>query len=587
MDSQKRLILALGLCFLLTVVWSFFFRPQPPVVDAVDAGSELAAVPPPPSASADGGLAAAVPLPDGGVGAAVAAGAPVELPPLRELEVKRDVANYKFSTAGGGLTGAPLHGEKMREQPKVGLREGFSLLTGGGRPDSPPMDMAVPASVAALPLSVGITGERPMSTRTRYAVEEADGKLTFTGSENGWEVTKVVTFPKEGYELRYDVTVKNAGAAPAAAELALHYGRAVAAGSEEKGSIFGSVGNLSRAACMVGDKFEHLVPGSTVAEQKGPVHFFGVDQQYFLGAVFPLSALDGRCAMVATETAREAVAYFPLQLMPGQAVTRSFGVYIGPKDVELLRTVGLKAVGEQGNSDWKPLLDKTVDFGFWAVICNLLLTILKFFHGITGNWGVAIILLTLTVRMAMVPLAHKSMMSAEAMKKLQPKMEELKKKYPDDKQKQNEEMMKLYQEAKVNPLGGCLPLLIQMPIWIALFTTLRTSFELYREPFFGPLWFDLTYKDPIYFLPLALGVTQIVTMKLQPQMTMDQTQARMMTFVMPVMFTLFMLNYPSGLTLYIFTSNLFQILQQYTLRKYIERKGAAAAPVTPVARRNR
>jgi YidC/Oxa1 family membrane protein insertase len=171
------------------------------------------------------------------------------------------------------------------------------------------------------------------------------------------------------------------------------------------------------------------------------------------------------------------------------------------------------------------------------------------------------------------------MVSAEQMKKLSPRMEEIKKKYPDDRDRQNMEMMKLYQEAKVNPLGGCLPLLLQLPIWAALFTTLRTSYELYAEPFFG-VWSDLTSKDPTYLLPLALGITMIVTQRLQPQMTMDKSQAFMMAWLMPIFFTAIMMNYPAGLSLYIFTNNLLSIVQQYALRKYLARGAPTPAGAT-------
>jgi YidC/Oxa1 family membrane protein insertase len=203
--------------------------------------------------------------------------------------------------------------------------------------------------------------------------------------------------------------------------------------------------------------------------------------------------------------------------------------------------------------------------------------VLKFFHGLTGNWGVAIILLTVGVKVVLLPLTHKSLVSAEAMKKLQPQMEQIRKKFADDKERQNMEMMKLYQEAKVNPLGGCLPLLFQLPIWAALFTTLRTSYDLYAEPFVNPIWADLTYKDPTYLLPLALGITMIATQKLQPQM-MDATQAKVMTYGMPIFFTAIMLNYPAGLALYIFTNNVLSIGQQYALRRYLESTGQAAVP---------
>lgn len=179
------------------------------------------------------------------------------------------------------------------------------------------------------------------------------------------------------------------------------------------------------------------------------------------------------------------------------------------------------------------------------------------------------------VKVALLPLTHRAMVSAESMKKLQPEMEKIKAKYPDDREKQQLEQMRLYQEAKVNPLGGCLPLLVQLPIWAALFTTLRTSYELYGEPFFG-VWADLTYKDPTYLLPLALGITMIVTQRLQPQMMTDPGQAFLITWVMPIFFTVIMLNYPAGLALYIFTNNLLSIGQQFALRKYLERTGQAA-----------
>jgi YidC/Oxa1 family membrane protein insertase len=381
----------------------------------------------------------------------------------------------------------------------------------------------------------------------------------------------------------------------------------VVPGTEEKASFFGGVGNESVASCAVGDKVHKRVPGNDDEDPlTGKIRFFGVNQQYFLAALFPLEgATEGRCTLVATESSRRASVHFPLSVAPGQELTRRYGLYIGPKDVELLATVPdrLKESGlvsEPTVTGWTasfsssryPGLEETVDFGIWAAICNVLLAILKFFHNLFANWGIAVILLTVLVKLVLLPLTHKSMVSAEAMKKLQPQMEEIRKKYADDRNRVNVETMKLYQEAKVNPLGGCLPLLLQMPVWIALFTTLRNSYEIYREPFISPVWTDLTYKDPTYMLPLLLGITMIVTQKLQPQM-MDPTQAKIMTYVMPVFFTAIMLNYPAGLSLYIFTNNVLSIAQQYGLRKYLERKGIAAprvpatAPKTERARNER
>jgi len=163
------------------------------------------------------------------------------------------------------------------------------------------------------------------------------------------------------------------------------------------------------------------------------------------------------------------------------------------------------------------------------------------------------------------------MSSMEAMRRLQPQMDALQKKYENDKEKLNLEKMKLFQQNNVNPFGGCLPLIVQMPVWFALYRTLQTSFELYREPLFGFWISDLTTKDPYYILPAVMGVTMFITQKLQPQMG-DPTQAKMMLYFMPAFFTFTMLGLPAGLTLYIFVNNLLSIAQQ----KYLQHKFAKA-----------
>jgi YidC/Oxa1 family membrane protein insertase len=573
MDSQKRLLVALGLSFLLTMVYVTFFV-KPPVDASPDAGAV--------AVLADAGfVAVAAPVPvlsapvdaDGGV-AVVAP--PVEVPPLVKVVRERKAAHYTFSSEGAALVRAQLQGHKMREQPKLTLAQGLGTLVGKKVPAPPQMDLGVPVAGWAAPLSVSIEGPQPLPANTFYKVTDlANGGVEFVGVAGPWQVKKTLEW-RDDFQLNLTVEVKNLSAAPAAGELALHVSRGIDPTNEEKGSFFGGIGNQSRTACLVGEAFEHIIPADEVkppSEFKGPVHFYAIDQQYFLSAVFPLDApRDGRCVLTATPTGRQAVGYFPVSLAPGQAVTQVYGVFIGPKDVDDLAKV---SASSQAGGGYRAGLEKTVDFGIWAVIVKVLLVVLKFFHGLTGNWGVAIILLTVLVKLVLLPLTHRSMVAAEAMKKLQPQMEVIRKKFADDKERQNMEMMKLYQEAKVNPLGGCLPLLFQLPIWAALFTTLRTSYDLYAEPFLNPMWADLTYKDPTYILPLVLGITMIATQKLQPQM-MDATQAKVMTYGMPVFFTAIMLNYPSGLSLYIFTNNVLSIAQQYALRRYLERTGKAA-----------
>jgi len=192
------------------------------------------------------------------------------------------------------------------------------------------------------------------------------------------------------------------------------------------------------------------------------------------------------------------------------------------------------------------------------------------FYGFVHNWGVAIILLTVLVKTLLYPLTVKSMQSMQEMRKLQPEVEKLKAKFGDDKEKMNQAVMQLYQQHKVNPLGGCLPLLLQMPLWLALYATLQTSVELYRQPF---LWIhDLTAMDPFYVLPLAMGISSFAMQKLSPQPA-DNAQAKMLLYFMPVFFTFIMLKLPAGLTLYILVNNLLSIAQQ----QWLMRKDARAA----------
>jgi YidC/Oxa1 family membrane protein insertase len=599
MEQQKRLLLGLTLSFLLWMAALYLFPetfrgappPEPTAATAVDGGTPpaSAAAPTPPAAPPPGGAQVAAPS---------TTPPAAELPPVRAIPLQGEQMDLSFSSQGAGLTKAEFKGDKMREQQRLTILQGYKRVFGGEVPEAPPMDMGRPMADRPLPLAVEVRGPRPFSPSARYAVQESpDGRtLTLTGQEGDTQVTKIVEWPRNGFELKMTVAVKNLGAEPLGGELALHYARHVEPGSEEKASMFGGVGNESHATCSFGDSTENLAPdGKPPSEFKGPINFFGVNQQYFLGALFPLEGpREGRCILEAVDAGRLATALFPITVAPGQEIRQSYGVFIGPKELDLLRTVPLrmKELGMVSSSaaptSWSeqlgaagfPHLDRSVDFGIWAAICRVLLPILRFFYSVFHNWGVAIILLTVVVKLVLLPLTHKSMVAAEGMKKLQPKMEEIRKKYAEDRERQGVEMAKLYQEAKVNPFSGCLPLLLQLPVWGALFTTLRQTYELYREPFLSPLWTDLTFKDPTYLLPFALGVTMIITQRLQPQM-MDAVQARMMTYVMPIFFTAIMINYPAGLTLYIFTNNLLSIAQQYLLRRYLEKKGIATPGPKP------
>ncbi|HMK71691.1 MAG TPA: membrane protein insertase YidC [Myxococcaceae bacterium] len=568
-SQQKRLMLALVASFALFAVYTFVAPSTPHPADlAVDAGVPAAAIQKPSEAPVVVAPPAPVPVPE------------ANAPAARTLDVARPQVRYRFSSEGAGLTSAVLEGRRMREVRHLSIPEGFALLFGRKVPPAPQMNLAEPVRGEPLPLAVSLAGAAPISASLRYEIAASDAQsVVFVGRTPEWVVTKRVAWSEEGYELNVAVTLKNVSGRVLDGQLGVHDARSIDPANEEKPSLFGGVGNLSDAACVVKDSVEKLSPSDKrqTKEHSGPVSWVGINQQYFVSAVFPVGgAREGRCVTTASPDAREASAWFPVQVGPGESVTQVFGAYLGPKENELLASVPTFAPN-RGSAAWSPRLERAVDFGIWAVICKLMLVTLRFFHGLIGNWGVAIILLTVVVKVLLVPLTHRMMVSQEAMKKLQPKLEELKKKYPDDKEKQQKEMMRIYSEAGVNPFGSCLMLLVQLPIWAALFTTLRNSFELYGEPFVQNFLPDLTFKDPTYILPVLLGVSQIITGLLQP-MAMDAAQQRIMVWFMPIFFTVIMLNYPAGLLLYIFTNNVLTVAQTYVLRRWLQRK----APVKPV-----
>lgn len=218
-----------------------------------------------------------------------------------------------------------------------------------------------------------------------------------------------------------------------------------------------------------------------------------------------------------------------------------------------------------------PNLDLVVDYGWLWFIAKPLHWLLSVIQNFVGNWGVAIICLTFIVRGAMYPLTKAQYTSMVKMRMLQPKLQAMRERIGDDRQRMSQEMMELYKKEKVNPLGGCLPILLQMPIFIALYWALMESVELRHSPFFG--WIhDLSAQDPYYILPLLMGASMFVIQKMSPTTITDPMQQKIMTF-MPVMFTFFFLWFPSGLVLYWLVSNIVTLIQQTLIYKALEKKG--------------
>lgn len=243
-----------------------------------------------------------------------------------------------------------------------------------------------------------------------------------------------------------------------------------------------------------------------------------------------------------------------IEVAPNSQSSIKANFYAGPKDTESLEKIS-------------PYLDLTVDYGWLWMIAKPLFWLLKFIHGFVGNWGLAIIGLTVAVKAVFFHLSATSYKSMAKMRKLTPKMLELKERYGDDRQKMSQETMKLYQTEKVNPLGGCLPMLIQMPVFLALYWVLMESVELRHAPFY--LWInDLSVLDPYFVLPIIYGITMWFMQKLNPQPT-DPMQARVMQ-MLPIIFTFMFLWFPAGLVLYWVTNNTLSMLQQYIITKQID-----------------
>ena len=243
-----------------------------------------------------------------------------------------------------------------------------------------------------------------------------------------------------------------------------------------------------------------------------------------------------------------------LVLDPGNSGTVSAQFYAGPKDQYRLQEIS-------------PYLDLTIDYGFLWWIAQPLFWLLTNIHALVGNWGVAIILLTVLIKAAFFKLSAASYRSMANMRRVQPKMVDIREQFADDKQKQSQAMMELYKKEKINPMGGCLPILVQMPVFIGLYWMLMESVELRQAPFV--LWIkDLAVMDPYFVLPLMMGASMFYMQKLNPPPP-DPMQAKIMQW-MPIMFTFFFLWFPAGLVLYWVVNNLLSMAQQYVITKQIE-----------------
>lgn len=246
----------------------------------------------------------------------------------------------------------------------------------------------------------------------------------------------------------------------------------------------------------------------------------------------------------------------PLLFVKGNGDLK-LGGYIGPKEYKTLFKIDER-------------LTSIIEYGFFTFISKPLFLLLSYLHSIIGNWGWAIVVMTILIRLVLFPLTYKGMVSMNKLKELTPKIKELQAKYKDDKQKLNTHMMELYKKHGANPMGGCLPILLQIPVFFAIYRVLQNAIELKAAPWI--LWVeDLSVMDPYFVLPIAMGLTMFVHQRITPTNFTDPMQEKIMKFL-PLIFTFFFVTFPAGLTLYWFTNNLFSIAQQYYVNSLFKKQ---------------
>ena len=295
--------------------------------------------------------------------------------------------------------------------------------------------------------------------------------------------------------------------------------------------------------------------GEGVEVLDGPVGWFGIGDRYFMGVLRPEDPNAGRLIVDTLSGGRTgSFLVYDSPLGPEATHTLSYTAYIGPKSLDILEPMG-------------PEMEAAVEFGWFGVFSKPLLSLLKWLHSLVGNWGVAIILLTLLIKLLFFRLTQKTYESSQRMQIIQPELKEIREKFKDNKELQTRETMNLFKEHNVNPMGSCLPMLLQLPVWFALYNTMLYSVELYNTSF--TIFEDLTAPDPFGILPTLYVLLMVGQQKMMPMASMDPTQRKVMK-MMPLIFGFFMYTFPSGLVLYFCVNMLLTILQQWIIKKNLK-----------------
>lgn len=472
-----------------------------------------------------------------------------ELAKGQPIHVRTDVMQVDISTVGGDLRGLDLlkyHDAKDPNKP-------YSFLHNDGT--------RVYVAQSGL-IGSGLPTHKTLYTSVSHdyvlKAGEATLQVRLAAPESaGFKVDKIYTFHRNSYVIDVSYEIVNSGAS------AMHpfaYFQLLRDGEPPEGATrfaktFTGVAVYTDKSKFVKDGFPEIAKGKTNYPTNDDNGWIAMIQHYFVSAWLPEGKVSREYyTRKLGDDLYSAGVVLPVgNIESGKSATVTVPLYVGPQEQNELAKLA-------------PGLDLVVDYGWVTVIAKPLFWVLSLFYKWVQNWGVAIILLTVCIKLLFFPLSAASYKSMAKMRAVSPKLQVLKEQYGDDKQRMNQAMMELYKTEKVNPLGGCLPIVVQIPVFIALYTVLLTTVELRNAPFI--LWIhDLSLPDPYYVLPLIMGITMLLQTKLNPTPP-DPIQAKVMQ-IMPIAFSIFFFFFPAGLVLYWLVNNILSISQQWYITRMI------------------
>ena len=561
--DNRRLILLVVFSFSLVMLWDAWQKynhpPLPAQSAAVSAVARDSSVPVPSAAQAQPAAASAASVP-----AAVAAPAAAK---GEIVSVKTDLFVADVSTQGGDLVGLVLNNykaidDKTKNFPFLESKHQFAAqsgLIGDGLPNHKTI-----FSVSAGPRELGADAK---TVELRLTAPVTDGV----------KVTKVYTFTRGSYLINVSYEIDNGSQKEIAAHAYYQLQRDTEAPAGESRMVSTFTGP---AVYTEQDKYQKI-PFSDIEKGKAKFNtkadngWMAMVQHYFVAAWIPAEKLSRefyvRKLDGGVNPAVTAGLIVPAPVAaPGAKVSQAVSLYAGPQIQstldQLAKPVADGGIGAQG-------LPLVVDYGWLTIVAAPIFWCLEVIHKLVGNWGWAIVLLTICIKAIFYPLSAASYKSMAKMRKVTPRMTALRERYGDDKAKLNQEMMNLYRTEKINPLGGCLPILIQIPVFIALYWALLGAVEMRDAPWIG--WItDLSSQDPYYVLPIIMMATMLIQTKLNPTPP-DPIQAKI-TMIMPFVFGGMFFFFPSGLVLYWVVNNTLSIVQQWQITRMVDRGGKAA-----------